>query len=345
MSTTDAIASETGLREGTFGLGRFARGEREFAGLVTPAGDVLDLTQQFGDGAALYDDWPKNFDLLQELARTGSPVATIDDLRPLPPVARPNLLCSGANYVTHVAQMMTKNSAYQHLRIEGESDEDFFQRNYERVAARRESGTPFVWTGLHSSLIGANDDIVLPVLGEQPDWELELAVIVGKARRHMTLEEATRAIAGYTVINDLGTIDIFRRTDLQFEYDWISKQQPTFKVLGPYVVPAAFFPDLADLRIRLDVNGQTMQDWPVDDFIFTPAHVLAYLSERVNLMPGDVVAMGSPPGNGAHHGRFLQDGDVVDSSITGLGRQRNHCRDEDAEGRVPVFGLWTNRSA
>jgi 2-keto-4-pentenoate hydratase/2-oxohepta-3-ene-1,7-dioic acid hydratase in catechol pathway len=83
-----------------------------------------------------------------------------------------------------------------------------------------------------------------------------------------------------------------------------------------------------------------MQDWPTGDMIFDPAQFVAYASEHVRLTPGDIIFMGSPPGNGKHHGRFLHDGDVIDSEITYLGRQRNRCVAEVLQGRKPHFGRF-----
>ncbi|MFJ3802538.1 fumarylacetoacetate hydrolase family protein [Streptomyces sp. NPDC090088] len=334
----------TGLRSGTFALGTFEQEGRAFPALVHPDGSVVDLSDRFRDLHEVFDDWERNFAVLGDVA--AAPAGTtlrLEDLRPLPPLSHPNLLMSGANYKTHVAQMLTKNKFNQHNRRPGESDEDFFARNYAMMEQRAREGTPFVWAGLHSSLAGAHDDVVLPVLGEQPDWELELGVVLGGTGRLLTPDEAQGLIAGYTIVNDLGSPDIFRRTDIPWDYDWISKHQPTFKPAGPFIVPAQFV-DIDDtMRIKLSVNGQVRQDWAVDDFVFGPAQVITYASERVRLTPGDVVCMGSPPGNGAHHGRFLQDGDIIDAEITGLGRQRNLCVDEDPGGRKPHFGLWKNR--
>jgi 2-keto-4-pentenoate hydratase/2-oxohepta-3-ene-1,7-dioic acid hydratase in catechol pathway len=334
------VPTLTGLRPGTFGIAALdVHGPTPT--LVLPDGEVIDVSDLYPSTRAIFEDWEQAFPALQRAAER-TPQYRFDDLRALPPLDRPDLLCAGSNYVTHVAQMLTKNAFNQHNRRPGESDDEFFARNYRDTAARRESGTPFLWTGMHSSLIGAQDDIVLPELGDQPDWELELGVVVSHVRRYSTLAEAAAAIAGFVMINDLGTVDVFRRTDIHFGFDWISKNQPTFKPLGPFVVPAAFV-DVSQLTIRLSVDGVVMQDWPADDFIFSPAEMVAYASERVRLLPGDVIAMGSPPGNGAHHGgRFLRDGDIVESEITGLGRQRNRCVAEDLHGRTPVFGHWTN---
>lgn len=338
-----AVDPATNLRVGTFAVGTFESAGRSFPALVRADGTVVDLSDRFRDTHDIFDDWTMNFAVLGDLsAESGREALRIEDLRPLPPLSHPNLLCAGANYKTHVAQMMTKNKFNQHNRLPDESDDDFFARNYAMMEQRARNGTPFFWTGLHSSLIGAYDDVVLPALGDQPDWELELGVVIGGTGRYLTPEEAPGLIAGYTIVNDLGTVDIFRRTDVSWGYDWVGKHQPTFKPCGPFVVPAQFLDIDDSLRIKLAVNGEVMQDWPVNDFVFDPAKLITYASERVRLMPGDIISMGSPPGNGAHHGRFLRDGDVIDSEIPGLGRQRNRCVTEDLQGRKPYFGLWEN---
>jgi 2-keto-4-pentenoate hydratase/2-oxohepta-3-ene-1,7-dioic acid hydratase in catechol pathway len=336
----------TGLRAGSFGIATLAAGDRAFPALVLPDGAVIDLGAEWTDTHALFAQWDRAFDRLVDLAaQPHRATATFADLRALPPLAHPNLLMAGANYKTHVAQMLTKNRFNQHNRLPGESDEAFYQRNYEMMERRAREGTPFFWTGLHSALVGADDDVVLPVLGEQPDWELELGVVVGRSARHASVEEAASLIAGYVIVNDLGTVDVFRRTDIPWGYDWVSKNQPTFKPCGPFIVPAAFVDRSAPMRIELRLNGEVMQDWPTDDMVFKPEQLLAYASERINLVPGDLLSTGSPPGNGMHHGRFLRDGDLIESTITGLGRQRNRCRAEARPDRPLAFGHWRNDPA
>lgn len=347
MQDTPRIDDATGLRTGSFGIGTYRTAEgRSFPGLVHPDGRTVDLSGRWSDTHQIFDDWQRNFDALVDIAaRADAAQHDFAALTPLKPLAHPNLLCTGANYKTHVAQMLTKNRFNQHNRLPGESDEAFYARNYAMMEQRAREGTPYFWTGLHSSLVGATSDVVLPVLGEQPDWELELAVVVGRHQRYASVEEAQSLIAGYVMVNDLGTVDVFRRTDIPWQYDWISKHQPTFKPAGPFIVPAAFIRPGEPLQIRLAVNGQVMQDWPSDDMVFTPAQVLAYASERICLTPGDLLLSGSPPGNGMHHGRFLQHGDVIESSITGLGRQRNRCVQEQAPARPLAFGHWKNAEA
>jgi 2,4-diketo-3-deoxy-L-fuconate hydrolase len=327
--------SATGLAAGSFGIGTFSRpGATSFPGLVQPDGVVIDLSDRWPDTHAIFDDWDRSFDALVDAASKdpGSDLR-FADLHAHACLSHPNMLFTGSNYRQHVAEMMTHNKFNQHNRKPGESDEDFFQRNLADVDRRSREGMPFFWTGLHSSLAGANDDILLPLIGEHPDWELELGVIVGKTGRYVKPEDAGDLIAGYVMVNDIGTVDEFRRTDVRFMFDWVSKHQPNFKPLGPFIVPKQFV-DFSRIRINLKLNGDVMQDWPVTDMIFSPEQVLSYASERVRLMPGDLLSTGSPPGNGAFHGnRWMRPGDVVESEMTFLGRQRNNVVPEETGGR------------
>ena len=329
------INSATGLTSGAFGIGTYqAGGGQAYPGLVLPDGTVLDLSAHWRDTHGIFDDWERAFDTLVDIAaRREGPQADFAEVRALPCVSHPNMLFAGSNYRQHVAEMMTHNKFNQVNRKPGESDEDFFKRNLAEVDLRAREGMPFFWTGLHSSLCGANDDIPLPLIGEHPDWELELGVIVAKTGRYVKPEEAGDLIAGYVMVNDLGTVDEFRRTDVRFMYDWLSKHQPNFKVLGPFIVPKQFV-KFEDVRIKLSVSGQVMQDWPVTDMIFTPEQILSYASERIRLVPGDLLSTGSPPGNGAFHGnRWLRPGDEMVGELTGLGRQCNRIVAEETGGR------------
>jgi 2-keto-4-pentenoate hydratase/2-oxohepta-3-ene-1,7-dioic acid hydratase in catechol pathway len=332
----------TGLAEGSFGVGTYSTVDRPggFPGLVLPDGTVFDLSDDYRDTHAIFSDWDRAVDSMNDLANNrGRPELRFEELAPLPVVAHPNMLCAGSNYRQHVAEMMTHNKFNQDQREPGESDESFFARNLADVDRRAKEGMPFFWTGLHSSLCGANDDIILPLIGEHPDWELELGVIMKNTGRYFTPEEAgENLIAAYVMCNDIGTVDEFRRADVRFQFDWLSKHQPNFKILGPFAVPKEFV-DPSQVQIRLKLNGDTMQDWPTTDMIFSPEQFLSYASERVRLVPGDLLITGSPPGNAASHGnRWMRPGDVIESEITYLGRQTNNVVAEETGGRKPTFG-------
>ena len=331
----------TGLAVGSFGIGTYAEAGRIFPGVVRPDGSVIDVSAHYADTHAIFNDWQRAFDRLENAARnTADNGLRLDALSALPPLAHPNLLCAGANYRQHVAEMMTHNRFNQHNRLDGESDADFFQRNLAEVDRRKREGMPFFWAGLHSSLAGANDNLIKPLVGDQLDWELEFGVIVAKSDRYLRPEQAGDLIAGYVMVNDIGTVDEFRRTDVRWGYDWVSKHQPTFKPAGPFIVPKQFV-DRDKVRIQLSVNGVIKQDWPVNDMLFSETEILSYASERIRLLPGDMLLTGSPPGNGAMHGHFLEVGDVMDGEITYLGRQRNRVVAEDTQGRTPTYGKFS----
>ena len=337
------IHPATGLANGTFALARLRDEGGVINALVRPDGDVVDLTPQYPSQDELYGDWARTFDALERLnSRSVGTAKTVNDYRVLAPTVRPQIFCAGSNYRQHAAEMYTFNKGnYAKDRLDGESDKRFYERNLSFVTEKRAKGMPFIWLASHGSLVGPDDDIELPAIGVAHDWEAELTIVTaGGAPRYLSPEEAADYIVGYTIGNDMHIGDLFSRTDIKWNADWIAKQSPTFKQAGPFIVPRQFFPDLSTLQITLDVSGERMQDWPADDMIFSPEEYLAYASERVSILAGDLLMMGSPPGNGAVHGaRWLVPGDTVDISIAGLGHQHHRVIAEDLHGRAPHFGL------
>ncbi len=261
----------------------------------------------------------------------GSPAKAaipLERLRVHAPIARPGTIyCSGANYKKHVAELIVAHQNDERTR--GMSLEEKRAWAMALMDQRAESGTPFIFVKPQSAVTGPFDTIAVPDVSQKPDWELELAVVIGRRARRVSREAALDYIAGYTIANDLTLRDkVFRRkTDSpELGMDFVvSKGAPGFLPLGPYLVPAAFVPDPQTLRLTLKLNGQVMQDEDTADMIFTVARLIEYLSAGVELQPGDVICTGSPAGNGMHYGRFLQDGDELEGAITGLGVQRNRC--------------------
>jgi 2-keto-4-pentenoate hydratase/2-oxohepta-3-ene-1,7-dioic acid hydratase in catechol pathway len=189
-----------------------------------------------------------------------------------------------------------------------------------------------VFIGLPSAITGPYDDVTLPTWAEKPDWELELAAVIGRPAYRVSVEEALECVAGYTIANDLtDRATVFRRDMPQIGTDWLrSKNAPGFTPLGPWIVPAESVGDTGDLQLTLKLNGEVMQDESTKDMIFDVARMVAYASQSARLLPGDLVLTGSPSGNGMHWGRLLRDGDVMESTITGLGTQRTRCVAEQA---------------
>jgi 2,4-didehydro-3-deoxy-L-rhamnonate hydrolase len=203
---------------------------------------------------------------------------------------------------------------------------------------RAANGTPFIFIKPQSAVTGPFDPIIVPKDAKKPDWELELGVVIGRRARRVSRDRALDYVAGYIVVNDITLREkVFRRKsdspELGMDFT-LSKGAPTFLPMGPLLAPAAFVGDPQQLRVTLKLNGKVMQDESTSDMIFTVAHLIEYLSGGVELQPGDVICTGSPAGNGMHYGRFIQEGDVLEGSITGahlgLGTQRNPCRLENA---------------
>ncbi|MGZ3118637.1 fumarylacetoacetate hydrolase family protein [Streptomyces sp. H62] len=304
-----------------------------FPALVTPDAQVLDLRPALGETGlsmrALLDAWDSVAPRLAALATDASLVrAPLRDHRVHAPVEPRQVFQSGANYRQHVIDLHVAH------RAPGDERPDAQRRAEaaEIMDRRAAEDLPYVFLGLPSAITGPYDDVVLPSWAEKPDWELELAAVIGRPAHRVSAAEALEYVAGYTIANDLtDRATVFRRDMPQIGTDWLrSKNAPGFTPLGPWIVPAASVADPGDLRLTLRLNGETMQDESTKDMIFDVARMVSYASQTARLLPGDLVLTGSPAGNGMHWGRLLRDGDVMDASITGLGAQRTRCVAETA---------------
>ncbi|MFB8773229.1 fumarylacetoacetate hydrolase family protein [Streptomyces broussonetiae] len=299
-----------------------------FPALVTPEGRVLDLRSALGEERlttlAVLDRWETLLPRLHALAGdSGLPRTPLTDLRVHAPVEPRQVFQSGANYRQHVIDLHLAHRAPGDER----PDDERRAEAAEIMDRRAAEDLPYVFTGLPSAITGPYDDVVLPAWAEQPDWELELAVVIGRPAHQVSVADAPRYVAGYTIANDLtDRATVFRRDMPQIGTDWLrSKNAPGFTPLGPWIVPAESVADPDDLRVTLKLNGETMQDESTKDMIFKVARMVSYASRTARLLPGDVVLTGSPSGNGMHWGRLLRDGDVMEGTVTGLGTQRTRC--------------------
>jgi len=286
----------------------------------------------------LLDVWPRAFPALQEVVRAmqggGAPGTAghnrvpLEKLRVHAPIPKPGTIyCSGANYKKHVAELIVAHQSNEQTR--GMSLEEKRAFAMSLMDRRAESGTPFVFVKPQSSVTGPFDEVSVPEVSLKPDWELELAVVIGRRARRVSRADALNYVAGYTIANDITLRGkVFRRqTDSpELGMDFVvSKGAPGFLPLGPFLVPSAFVPDPQGLQLTLKLNGQVMQDESTADMIFPVAHLIEYLSSGVELQPGDVICTGSPAGNGMQYGRFIQEGDLLEGAITSLGAQRIRC--------------------
>jgi 2-keto-4-pentenoate hydratase/2-oxohepta-3-ene-1,7-dioic acid hydratase in catechol pathway len=212
------------------------------------------------------------------------------------------IFCAASNYYAHAKEM-----------------------NPDRLATR-DGKQPyfFLKTGRHTTL-GPGDPIRVPRVTAKLDWEVELGAVIGRPCHNVTLGQALDCVAGYTIVNDLSARDLGRREDWpRFGVDWFG--QKVFDgaaPIGPWIVPAADIGDPQNLALKLWVNDQIMQDSSTGDMIFNVAEQIEYIARRLTLLPGDVVATGTPGGVGAARGIFLKPGDVIRMEIGGIGSMRN----------------------
>ncbi len=312
-----------------YALGTFQAADAgdAFPGLV--AGDrVLDLRQALpsapADLLAVLLEWEVTLPELHRLAadrsRSGRP---LDGLRVHAPVQPRQIFQAGANYRQHVIDLEVAHRSPDDPR----SPEQARAEIAAVMDRRAREDQPYVFIGLPSSITGPYDEVELPSWAAKPDWELELAVVIGRHTHRVETAQALDCVAGYTIANDLtDRASVFRRDMPAIGTDWLrSKNAPGFTPLGPYLVPAEFVGDPGDLQVTLTLNGQTMQDESTKDMLFGVARLISYISQYAVLWPGDLVLTGSPAGNGLHWGRLLRDGDVMEGTITGLGGQRTRC--------------------
>ncbi len=195
--------------------------------------------------------------------------------------------------------------------------------NYSDHAA--ESGMPVpsepeVFTKATSSISGPDDDIVQPLNSEKLDWEVELAIVIGKHTSYVSEEEAASHIAGYCVCNDVSE----RNFQLERGTQWDKgKGCDTFGPIGPWLVTSDEVGNPLDLNMWLEVNGHRYQDGNTRTMVFGPAFIVSYLSKFMSLQPGDVIATGTPPGVGLGQKPpvYLAVGDKIKLGIDGLGTQ------------------------
>lgn len=214
------------------------------------------------------------------------------------------IFCAASNYASHANEMGT-------------------------VLAAKSQSKPYMFLKLSNTVIGDGETIQMPPETTKLDWEVELAAVIGKRCRRVAVEDALDAVACYTIVNDISARDLNIRGDYPFKHDWFQgKCHDTFAPIGPWLVPAWQIPDPQAVNMRLDVNGEPMQQDSTANMIWTVREQIAYLSTIVTLEPGDVVATGTPTGVGMGRGVYLHAGDKLVASIEGIGRLSNQVQAE-----------------
>lgn len=249
--------------------------------------------------ASLFNDWPRSqHQLAQMAAQVGADTALpADAVRVLAPLQFPGkILCAGANYYDHLAEMGMPGAKKADQRL-------FFFMKPPRNA-----------------IVGPGATVHMPIATQAFDWEVELAVVIGKTARNVPVASALSHVAAYTVAIDFSARDHNRAPETFYKLDWVAgKAHDTCCPIGPRLVTADAIANPQDIGLKLAVNGILKQDGRSTDMIFSIAEQIAKLSRIMTLDPGDVVLTGTPAGVGAPKSTFLKVGDKVDATIDGIG--------------------------
>ena len=276
---------------------RFGAINEEKPGVLLANGTKLDVSA-FGhdyDETFFGDNGIEKLQAWIENNHDSCPVVG-DDVRLGPPLIRPSkIVCVGLNYAKHAA----------------ESGMDVPEE-------------PVLFFKATSAIVGPNDPITIPKGSEKTDWEVELAVVIGKKASYVSKADALNHVAGYVLHNDVSE----RAFQLERSGQWVKgKSCDTFAPIGPFIATPDEIGDPNNLNLWLTLNGEEMQNSSTSDFIFNIQHVVSYISQYMTLLPGDIISTGTPfgVGLGLTPPRYLQDGDVVELGIEGLGVSKQTC--------------------
>ncbi|PAL15222.1 fumarylacetoacetate hydrolase family protein [Peribacillus simplex] len=218
----------------------------------------------------------------------------LSEVNILPPIAKPDkIICVGLNYFDHCKE-----------------------------TGMEPPESPVIFSKYANAIAGHNDAIEIPINSTEVDFEAELAFVIGKEAKHVSEEEAIEYVFGYTIMNDISA------RDLQFQdVQWSrGKTADTFAPFGPVIVTKDEVGDPHNLAISLELNGEIMQDSNTSNLIFTVPKIISFLSQSMTLMPGDLIATGTPPGVGMGRNPkiWLKNGDRMNVSIEKIGTLSNH---------------------
>lgn len=221
-----------------------------------------------------------------------------DEIRLGPPVARPSkIICVGLNYVDHAKETNSPIPT-----------------------------EPILFFKATSALVGPNDDVVIPKGSKKTDWEVELAVVIGKKASYVEEKDALAYVAGYCLHNDFSE----RAFQLERGGQWVKgKSCDTFAPMGPFLALPEDIGDVNNLNLWLTVNGKKMQDSNTSNLIFKVPFLIHYISQFMSLLPGDIISTGTPHGVGMGlkpEAVYLKAGDVVELGIDGLGSSVQHAK-------------------
>lgn len=271
---------------------RFGAPGQEKPGVILPGNRKVDVSEVVDDYNERFFASNDSVNEINDWLKTNTHDLPIikDSVRLGAPLQRPSkIVCIGLNYANHA-----KESG---MSIPEE---------------------PIIFFKATSAICGPYDDLVLPRGGDKTDWEVELAVIIGKEAKYVREETAMDHVFGYCLHNDYSE----RAFQLEQGGQWVKgKSCDTFAPLGPFIATREEIPDPHQLPLWLKLNNETLQDSNTSDLIFSIPHLVSYLSQFMTLLPGDIISTGTPEGVGLGFDppRYLKAGDVVELGIEGLG--------------------------
>ncbi len=274
-------------------LVRFGEAGREKPGLIDADGNIRDLSGYVLDFAGSELD-PASLAALARIDPAGLPLA-VGGPRVGPCVGGTGkFICIGLNYSDHAAE-----------------------------TGATVPPEPIIFMKANSAIVGPDDDVVIPRGSEKTDWEVELAIVIGRKAKYVSEDEALDHVAGYCVAHDVSE----RAFQIERHGQWTKgKSCDTFGPIGPWLVTKDEVPDPQDLPMWLKVNGETMQNGSTRTMVYGVKYLVSYLSQFMSLHPGDIISTGTPPGvgMGMKPQRWLKPGDVVELGIEGLGTQKQN---------------------
>jgi len=291
--------------ETLWSLATFAQGDQAVAALevggvayrLAPSLARVGLAGQ-DSVLGLFGDWANSLAALNAAASQVQSADAMPAGQRLAPLLYPGkILCAGANYFDHLAEMGMPGAKKEDQRL-------FFFMKPPRNA-----------------VVGEGKTVHMPINTQAFDWEVELALVIGKTARNVSVEQALSHVAAYTVAIDFSARDHNRAPETFYKLDWVAgKGHDTCCPLGPRLIPAHQFGDPQQAALKLAVNGTLKQNGNAKDMIFSVAEQIATASRIMTLDPGDVLLTGTPAGVGVPHKTFLSVSDHVDADIEGIGR-------------------------
>ncbi|MDN3588612.1 fumarylacetoacetate hydrolase family protein [Pedobacter aquatilis] len=264
----------------------------------------LIIEDKYYDVSSLVSDYNEDFfggdglEKLREAIKTANLPEIDAKARLGAALARPSkIICVGLNYKDHAAETNAPIPA-----------------------------EPILFFKATSAIVGPNDDLIIPKNSKKTDWEVELAIVIGKKASYVSEENALEHIAGYVLHNDYSE----REFQLERNGQWVKgKSCDTFAPIGPFIATRDEITDVHNLRLWLTVNGKTLQDGNTSNLIFNVPFMVSYISQFMTLLPGDVITTGTPAGVGLGQKPepwYLKEGDVVELGIDGLGSSKQHVK-------------------